>query len=61
MKKYRNFKCSECELIEEKRVDDSVLIGECECGGLTKRIVSAPGYFGNTTGRSPVAARAKQP
>ena len=57
MKKYRNFKCSECEQVEEKRVDDSVLISNCECGGLTKRIVSSPGYFGNSTGRSPAAIK----
>jgi hypothetical protein len=56
MKKYRNFKCSVCEQVEEKRVDDSVLISECECGEESRRIVSAPGYFGNSTGRSPAAA-----
>lgn len=55
MKKLRNFKCSDCERIEEKFAEDDVLVSECICGGSATRTISAPGYFGNSTGRSPAA------
>ena len=52
MKKIRNFKCSECNTRFERMVTDDVLIVNCECGGEAKRQLSAPRYFGATTGRS---------
>ena len=52
MRKIRNFKCSECNTRFERMVQDDVLIVNCECGSEAKRQLSAPRYFGATTGRS---------
>lgn len=56
MKKYRNFQCSQCNKVENKRVEDEVLTTICECGGDTKRLLSAPRCFQNTVGKSPSAS-----
>lgn len=55
MKKYRNFKCSRCLVVFEKRVEDDVKTLDCECGSEALRQLSAPKHFDNTTGRSPSA------
>jgi len=52
MRKIRFFKCSECSTRFERMVTDDVLIVNCECGSEAKRQLSAPRYFGATTGRS---------
>jgi len=52
MKKIRWFSCSECKAHFDRMVTDDVLIVNCECKGLAKRQLSAPRYFGATTGRS---------
>jgi len=52
MKKYRFFKC-QCGNVDEKYIDDNVSVINCKCGGVMKRQISAPRYFGNSTGKSP--------
>ena len=52
MKKYRFFKC-QCGNGEERYIDDNVLVVDCKCGGVMKRQISTPRYFGNSTGKSP--------
>ena len=52
MKKIRFFFCKECETSFDRMVIDSVTIVNCECGSEAKRQLSAPRYFGATTGRS---------
>ena len=37
----------------EKLIDDDAYVIACKCGGLAKRTISAPRYFGNSTGKSP--------
>lgn len=59
MRKYRDFKCNDCELIFEKRVLDEVRQISCECGGVAIRRVSAARYFKNTVGGSPSASSRK--
>ena len=56
MKKLRNFKCSTCDKTFERMVEDTVTIVMCPCDGEATRCISAPGYWGNSTGRSPAAA-----
>lgn len=58
MKKFRAFQCESGEVIE-KYVHDHVSTLTCACGKSMKRIVSAPRYFSNTTGRSPSANYSK--
>ena len=52
MRKLRLFKCDNCDIIE-RMVVDSVTVIKCECGNEAKRTLSAPRYFGNSTGKSP--------
>lgn len=61
MKKYKNFECSDCGNIFEARVEDVITITKCECSGEAKRIILAPRYFSNTTGKSPAANYRKKP
>ena len=56
MKKIRNFKCSECNTSFERMVVDSITLVQCECKGEAKRQLSAPKYFGATTGKSPATS-----
>ena len=54
-KKTRYFKCKG-DHITERRVEDSIVLTVCdECNEESKRMVSAPKCFSNTTGRSPSA------
>ena len=55
MRKFRNFKCKECDKVQERLVDDDVKDLKCDCGGDSELSISAPKYFGNSTGRSPSA------
>lgn len=56
MKIMATFKCSKCKSSEELRVDSDTEVIDCnECGGESVRQLSAPKYFGNSTGRSPSA------
>jgi predicted nucleic acid-binding Zn ribbon protein len=55
MKKFRNFKCESSNEIYEQRVNDDKLTITCKCGSKANRTLSAPKYFGNSTGRSPAA------
>ena len=52
MKKLRNFNCPNCGTIE-RLVVDTVTVVKCDCGKEIKRTLSAPRYFGNTSGKSP--------
>lgn len=52
MKKIRHFRCDNCGIVE-RMVVDSVTVIKCECGCEAKRTISAPRYFGNSTGKSP--------
>ena len=52
MKKLRNFKCLDGHIFE-KLVTDNVTQLTCDCGKESKRMISAPRCFGNTTGKSP--------
>jgi len=54
MRKLRNFKCISGTIFE-RYVEDNITIVKCNCGEEAKRTLSAPRYFGNTTGRSPSA------
>jgi hypothetical protein len=53
MKKIRQFKCQVCDEYSENYVEDNVKEFMCDCGGVKLRMISAPRYFNNTTGKSP--------
>lgn len=53
MKKLRQFQCESCGEHKEKFAEDDKRMIYCECGGVSKRMLSAPRFFGNTTGKSP--------
>ena len=56
MRKFRTFKCIECNHVDDRLVQDDVNTIDCrECAGVTELQISAPRYFGNSTGRSPSA------
>ena len=56
MRKLREFKCSECDYIEERFCNDDDEHLECnKCKGKADVLLSLPKYFGNSTGRSPSA------
>lgn len=52
MKKLRNFECDQCGVFERFAKDNDNHV-KCECGLLAFRMLSAPKYFSNTTGKSP--------
>ena len=52
MKKIRSFKCADDHTFD-RMVNDDQLIVKCECGELAARMLAAPRYFNNTTGKSP--------
>jgi hypothetical protein len=52
MKKLRNFNCKYCGVVEALVEDDKRTV-KCECGAQALRLVSAPRYTNNTTGKSP--------
>jgi len=54
MKKIRYFKCTKGYKFE-RMVTDDILEVKCECGDKAVRLLSAPRYFSNTTGKSPGA------
>lgn len=58
MRKLRYFKCSNDHVIEEL-VEDDITSVNCECGETSKRLLSAPRCFGNTTGKSPSSSYTK--
>mgnify|MGYP003671176854 CR=1 FL=1 len=47
------FKCQKTNEVFDKlmRSDDKTIL--CNCGAQASRLLSAPKYFGNTTGKSP--------
>jgi hypothetical protein len=53
MKKLRQFQCESCGEYKERFAEDSKKMIYCECGGVAKRMLCAPRYFGNTLGKSP--------
>lgn len=53
MKKFRWFHCDSCKAKSEHRVEDGVKTVKCKCGEDAVKMLSAPKYFGNTTGKSP--------
>tara|TARA_R110002096_G_scaffold412950_1_gene613572 strand:+ start:390 stop:566 length:177 start_codon:yes stop_codon:yes gene_type:complete len=56
MRKLRTFKCGECDHIKDRFIEDGILEVDCEkCGSKAELQLSAPKYFGNSTGRSPSA------
>jgi hypothetical protein len=61
MKKLRNFRCSTCDKTFERMVEDAVNVVMCPCDDKSEatKCISAPGYFSNSTGRSPAAATRK--
>jgi len=52
MKKIRYFKC-DASHFTERLVEDNITLVKCECGEESKRQLSAPRCFQNTTGGSP--------
>jgi len=55
MKKIRQFKCKTCNEYTEHFVKDDAKEIQCDCGGVKIKMLSAPRYFNNTTGKSPGA------
>lgn len=53
MKKLRDFKCADCFRVFEALVEDNTYLAPCDCGKQASRMLSAPRYLGNTTGKSP--------
>ena len=53
MKKLRNFKCQNTNVVFERFVNDGTGELKCKCGAIANRTLSAPKYFSNTTGKSP--------
>lgn len=53
MRKMFYFKCGECGLTEEHMVSGDKHPKCSECNGFTERLIGAPKFCGNTTGRSP--------
>lgn len=56
MKKLRRFKCGNisCKTQHERMVEDNIVVISCvKCKSPAARMLAAPRYFGNTTGRSP--------
>jgi len=51
MKKIRYFKCINGYKFE-RMVTDDILEVKCECGEKAVRLLSAPRYFGSTTGKA---------
>ena len=49
------FKCEKCDKYHEQMTDSETESIKCDCGGDCQRMLSAPKYFGNSTGRSPSA------
>ena len=55
MKIMARFKCDDCGIIRERRIEHDIKEIECECGCVMNKMLSAPRCFQNTTGRSPSA------
>lgn len=53
MNKLRRFKCGSCHREYEHLVEDDIQSVKCECKSRAARMLAAPRYFGNTTGKSP--------
>lgn len=53
MRKLRNFKCQNTNIVFERFVNDDTSELECKCGAIASRTLSAPKCFSNTTGKSP--------
>lgn len=53
MRVYREFKCQECEKVEEHFIDNSISTAQCECGGTANKQLSRPRYMSNTVGKTP--------
>ncbi len=53
MKIMANFKCSACERVVERRIENDIKEIECECGDVMVKMLTAPRCFQNTTGKSP--------
>ena len=53
MKKLRNFKCQNTNVVFERFANDDTGELECKCGAIANRTLSAPKCFSNTTGKSP--------
>ena len=58
MKKLRYFLCSNGHYTEQL-VEDDIKSIKCECDEESKRQLSAPRCFGNTTGKSPSSSYTK--
>jgi len=56
MRRYFYFKCKECEVTEERMINDDNNPSCLVCDGETDRLIGAPKYPGNSTGRSPALA-----
>lgn len=52
MKKLRKFDCVNCGESEHFVKDDEVTVN-CNCGRKAVKKLSAPKYWGNTTGKAP--------
>lgn len=56
MRRMFYFKCNECSVTEERMIKDDNNPNCLMCGGDTERLIGAPKFCGNTTGRSPALA-----
>lgn len=54
MKKIRRFKCGSCQKEYELLVKDDITFTKCKCGSKAAKMLAAPKYFQNTTGRAPI-------